>query len=204
MKRIILHWTAGGNRANATDKKHYHVMFEGDGQIVEGKHLIEDNESTSDGHYAAHTLNANTGSIGLALCGMRKAKEKPFDPGPSPYTRAALDAMIQYAATCCIMYNIPVTPQTVLSHAEVEDNLGIKQRNKWDITWLPGATKLSSARAVGDYIRQEIQADIDMRRRRDLNNPEFVKPGVFTPDQAKKGGIIALIVAAIAALIAFR
>ena len=31
LKRIIIHWTAGNYKANATDKKSYHYIVEGDG-----------------------------------------------------------------------------------------------------------------------------------------------------------------------------
>ena len=51
-------------------------------------------------------------------------------------------------------YQIPVTLSTVLSHAEVQTTLGIKQNGKIDISFgIPGKPELKSARACGDYIR---------------------------------------------------
>ena len=71
MKRVIAHWTAGAGRASAKDKAHYHRLVEYDGTVVAGAEAVEDNIVTSDGDYAAHTLRLNTGSIGVAMCGMR-------------------------------------------------------------------------------------------------------------------------------------
>src|SRR5687767_5203754 len=84
MKRIICHWTAGGNKANAIDREHYHFLIEGDGTLVRGVHSIADNVSTKDKDYAAHTLGCNTGSIGVSMCGMRLSQQSPFVEGPSP------------------------------------------------------------------------------------------------------------------------
>jgi hypothetical protein len=51
-------------------------------------------------------------------------------------------------------YKIPVTRQTVLSHAEVQATLGIEQQGKVDISFgVPGRPDLTTARAVGDYVR---------------------------------------------------
>ena len=70
MKRIIIHWTAGSHKASSVDKEHYHMIVNGDGTVVNGDHKIEDNLSTADGVYAAHTKGANTGAIGVAMAGM--------------------------------------------------------------------------------------------------------------------------------------
>jgi len=179
MKRIVWHWTAGGNKANATDKKHYHIIIEGDGRIVRGDYAISDNESISGG-YAAHTRNCNTGAIGVALAGMRQAKERPFSAGPSPLTGTQIEVLVDQTASLCRQYNIPVTRQTVLSHAEVEPTLGIKQRNKWDITWLPGMTKVGDPVAVGDALRQKVEKAL--RSRRPTQAPPQVAPEPRHPD----------------------
>ncbi len=156
MKRVIAHWTGGGGRASALDRKHYHRLVERDGTVVEGDEAIEDNIVTSDDDYAAHTLRLNTGSIGVALCGMNAAVEHPFDAGPSPITEAQFDAFCRVIADLCLDYAIPVTPQTVLSHAEVEPTLGVKQRGKWDIARLPWRSDVRGARAVGDVMRARV------------------------------------------------
>ena len=156
MKRVILHWSAGGHKANATDKKHYHVIIEGDGKVVRGDHTISDNESTAT-PYAAHTRGLNTGSIGIAVAAMRGAKERPFSAGPSPITSVQVNALVDQTASLCRQHGIPVTRQTVLTHAEVERTLGVKQRNKWDIMWLPGMTSTGDAIEIGDKLRDRIQ-----------------------------------------------
>ncbi len=161
-KRIIIHWTAGGGRANATDKAAYHRLVEHDGRIIRGTETIADNVVTSDGDYAAHTRNLNTQSIGVSMCGMRGAKEYPFDPGPSPLTEVQFLAMCRLVGELCRQYSIPLTNKTVLTHAEVEPTLGVKQRNKWDIIRLPFKPGLVGAIPVGDYIRETIAQVSDL------------------------------------------
>lgn len=158
MDRIIWHWTAGTNKANSIDKKHYHVLIEGDGKLIRGDHSIDDNEAPIRGAYAAHTLNCNTGSIGVSLCGMRQAKESPFQPGPSPITREQWEMLSRLLAELCKRYAIPVLNSTVLSHAEVQGTLGIKQRNKWDITRLPWDRSVVGATQVGNQMRAMVKA----------------------------------------------
>ncbi len=157
MKRIIFHWTAGSGRASALDREHYHRLVEFDGTVINGKEAIEDNIVTSDDDYAAHTLRMNTGSIGVAVCGMMDAKESPFEAGPAPITEEAFDALAQLGADLCMTYGIPVSDTTTLTHAEVEPNLGVKQRGKWDITRLPFKPELRGAKPCGDYLRKLIR-----------------------------------------------
>jgi hypothetical protein len=157
MERIICHWTAGGHKATALDREHYHYIFEGDGAEVRGDRPVEANREPMRGNYAAHTLNCNSGSIGLAVACMRGAVEGKTH-GPSPMTRAQWDAMVARAAALCRQYSIPVTPRTVLTHAEVQGNLGIRQRGKWDIAVLPFEPSVRGARAVGERLRAEVRA----------------------------------------------
>lgn len=157
MKRIIMHWTAGSHKANDLDKKHYHVIFEGDGNIVYGSHAFLANKSPLEpGKYAAHTLNCNSDSIGLAVaCMLHAVENQTF--GKYPMTEKQFEAMCKYAADLCKLFGIPVTEKTVLSHAEVQSNLGIKQRGKWDFTVLPFKPELKGAKACGDYMRTRVQ-----------------------------------------------
>lgn len=157
MDRIISHWTGGTGRANSLDLKHYHKLTEFDGRQRDGNEEIADNVVTSDGDYAAHTLNLNTRSIGVAMCGMAGATERPFNAGEYPLTEVQFEAHCELIAELCNQYNIPVTPTTVLSHAEVEPNLGVKQRNKWDYIKLPFRQDLHGARACGDYMRERVK-----------------------------------------------
>jgi hypothetical protein len=55
-------------------------------------------------------------------------------------------------------YKIPVTPRTVLSHAEVQPTLGIKQNGKWDFTELSFRPSLKGHKACGDYMRSRVSA----------------------------------------------
>lgn len=157
MQRIIVHWTAGTNRASALDQSHYHLLIEGDGLVVRGTHSIADNENTRDGKYAAHTLNCNAGSIGVSLCGMAGATESPFKAGKSPINEVQWQKLILVLADLCRRYAINPSPTTVLSHAEVQKNLGIAQRGKWDIARLPWDSSAKTAAAVGDRFRAEVK-----------------------------------------------
>jgi len=188
MKRIVIHWSGGGHNANNTDKRHYHFIVEGDGTIVKGNHPPEANATISnpqDGNtYAAHTRGLNTGSIGVAFAAMRGAQERPFNAGPSPITPAQLDALVKFVAKLCGEYGIPVQRDTVLTHAEVQPTLKVAQRNKWDVTWLPGMRGVGDAVAVGDGLRDRITDA--------LSSNQF--------DNKSGGNLIAKLLAALAAL----
>ena len=164
IQRVILHWTAGAGSPSSEDLRHYHVLWGSDGQAYRGVPTIDKNDASGiRTGYAAHTLNCNTGSIGGSLCGMRGAVESPFSPGPSPLTRVQWDRMIPGVAQMCLRYGVPVTDRTVLTHAEVQANLGIQQRGKWDIARLPFDLSVVGARAVGDLLRRQVAAEIQRR-----------------------------------------
>lgn len=177
MKRIIIHWTAGTHNPSSTDRKHYHYIIGGDGLVVQGNMPVSANEDTST-PYAAHTRGLNTGSIGMAFAAMHGARERPFRAGKHPITDAQVDVMVRLVSDLCEKYDIPVTPQTVLTHAEVEPTLGVKQRGKWDVTWLPGMNQAGNALDVGDLLRQKV---------REYSRPQIV------PTPPKIGWLAALI-----------
>jgi N-acetyl-anhydromuramyl-L-alanine amidase AmpD len=160
MNRIVWHWTGGAHKANASDKRHYHFIIEGDGTVVSGNHPPEANatiRNPQNGNtYAAHTRGLNTGSIGIAIAAMRGATERPFSAGPSPITPAQVDALVALTARLCGQYAIPVQRDTVLSHAEVQPTLKVGQRGKWDITWLPNMARVGDPVAVGDGLRDRV------------------------------------------------
>ena len=160
MRRIIWHWTAGGHTANNTDKRHYHYIIEGDGTVVKGNHPPEANlvlrTPNDSSTYAAHTRGLNTESIGIAVAAMRGATERPFSTGPSPITEAQVAALVALTARLCKQYNIHVDIDTVLSHAEVQPTLKVAQRNKWDITWLPGMSRPADPVHVGTILRNQV------------------------------------------------
>jgi hypothetical protein len=161
MKRIHVHWTAGGHMANATDKSHYHVLVQGDGTLIRGDRSIAANAPGSGMTPASHTLNANTGAIGVSMCCMVGAIDRPFSSGSSPMTLVQWNAMIQVVAALSKRYNIAVTRPTILTHAEVWPTLQIEQRNKWDITNLSFDSSVVGHYPVGDKMRREIAVALD-------------------------------------------
>ncbi|ATB06514.1 N-acetylmuramoyl-L-alanine amidase [Sinorhizobium meliloti] len=160
MERIICHWTAGAHKASEFDRGHYHILIEDDGKLIRGIPSIKLNEAPAQKGYAAHTLGANSGSIGVSLCCMGGANEAPFDPGKYPMNREQWDALTSVVADLCRRYSIPVTDKTVLSHAEVQNNLGIQQRGKWDFTRLAFDPSVKGAKACGDKLRAEAKAKL--------------------------------------------
>ncbi|SOC38955.1 N-acetylmuramoyl-L-alanine amidase [Rhizobium subbaraonis] len=161
MQRVIVHWTAGTYTASENDRAHYHVLIDGSGKPVRGIPSIKLNEVAKAGNgYASHTLGCNSGSIGVSMCCMGGAMESPFSAGKYPMTREQWDAMTSAVADLCRRYAIPVTDKTVLSHAEVQNNLGIAQRGKWDFTRLAFDPATVGAKACGDKMRAEVGAKL--------------------------------------------
>lgn len=168
MKRIILHWTEGWREPNPVDLEHYHFLIaqnkRNEVRVVRGDHTVADNVSTGDDDYAAHTRGLNTGSIGVALCGMVGCGERPRSPGKDPYTQEQYRVMVQAVAQLCDRYKIPVTRETVLAHGEVQEVLGVRQLGKWDPMYFPWAP-LVDGKTVMDRMRSEIQLELEVRRR---------------------------------------
>ena len=163
LERVILHWTAGSHTASDFDRKHYHVLIEGSGRVVRGTPSIAANgigAPASAGARASHTRNGNTGSIGVSMCAMRGAVERPFNPGPSPLTRVQWETAARVVAILCRRYGIAVTPRTVLSHAEVQTNLGIAQVGKWDVARLPFDPSMIGAAACGAAFRSLVSGNL--------------------------------------------
>jgi hypothetical protein len=157
MVRVIAHWTAGSHTVSAVDKEHYHFIWSGDGDPVRGDKPVDANESTSDNDgYAAHTKNCNSGSIGVSVACMLNAVESPFNAGSYPMTKVQWDHMCMGIAQLCSFYGIPVGDETVLSHGEVEDTLGIDQSGKWDYTRLAWAPEIQGAHACGERLRSDV------------------------------------------------
>lgn len=158
MQRIILHWTGGAYTANATDREHYHILIEGDGKLVQGDFPISANVKPVRGAYAAHTFNCNTKSIGVSLCAMGGAVEAPFDAGPYPVTAKQYEVLIGVLVALCARYRITPDRTGVLSHAEVQSTLRIRQNQKWDIARLPFEDAPVGAHEIGDAIRAQVSA----------------------------------------------
>lgn len=150
--RVHWHWTAGGHAANATDRRAYHCLIEGTGFVI---WLADPTE------YRPHTLNANSGAVSISLCAMAGAVERPFNAGKYPVLPPQLHALARETAKLCLRYDIPVSRWSTLSHAEVQPSLGISQRQKWDITYLPGMGGTADPITVGDRIRDMVRAQIE-------------------------------------------
>lgn len=153
MKRIIIHWTAGKYSPNPCDYEHYHYLINGDGLVLHGNYTPEDNLNCKDNKYAAHTEMGNTGSIGVAFCGMYGFKDNE-NIGDYPLLSEQCESGFKFIASLCHKYNIKITPQTVLTHYEFDKNRG-REGRKIDIICLP-YTYLSK-REIGKYIRKRIQ-----------------------------------------------
>lgn len=156
MKRIVLHWTAGGNYPNIADLEHYHFVIDKNGKVYNGKFKPEANLNCSDGKYAMHTGGGNTGSIGIAVCGMANYKGKLTDT-KYPLTAVQVEKMFALSAELCKKYGIPISPDTVLTHYE----FGLaypktSSAGKIDITCLPPYLSVKPTQ-VGDFIRKKVK-----------------------------------------------
>lgn len=162
MTRIHLHWTAGHGKANATDRAAYHILIEADGALVRGDRSIAANARPLSRDYARHTAGANTGAIGVSLCCMAGVNlEKDYLKSPAPMTEVQWRTGFAVLADLADHYEILVTPVTVLTHAEVQPNLGIPQDGKWDVTRLSFDPTLKGAQAIGRELRAQVAALIE-------------------------------------------
>lgn len=162
VNRIVMHHSAGWHAPSALDRQHYHRIVGGDGTVVSGSFPISANaigRKLSPGAYAAHTLNLNGGAIGLAMSCMAGAEwhiPRACAAFPRP---VQVEAFIAEAARLASLYSIPITRQSVLSHAEVQITLGVTQRGKWDFDYDPfGIIDTRDPIAIGDMLRDKIRA----------------------------------------------
>ena len=158
MKRIVMHWTAGADGVIDLEADAYHFIVSRDGSVTQGKDKVEDNiPPLVSGQYAAHTWKLNSYSIGVALDAMAGATEAPFSWGRYPITEDQVEALCRLVASLSVKYGVPITPETVLTHAEVQPTLGITQKWKWDITVLPGMNKPGDPVDIGNILRKKIK-----------------------------------------------
>lgn len=162
MQRIIIHWTAGTNNANSTDKEHYHFLIEGDGSRVKGTFPVTANEvcrtdSKGKALYSAHTGGGNTGSIGVSMCGMYVPSGIPVKQTKYPLTKVQVEAMFKLVAELSKKYKIPITPDTVMTHYEFgKKHPKTSSAGKIDIVYLPPYPTVKKDE-VGDFIRNKIR-----------------------------------------------
>jgi hypothetical protein len=91
------------------------------------------------------------------------------------------DKLVEVLAQLATHYGIPITQNTILTHAEVQTNLGVKQNPKWDITVCPlyGHIQKGTAKEVGDLLRKEI---VDARF--------TAAPAIAEPTESAAGWIV--------------
>lgn len=161
MKRVIIHWTAGANQPNNTDYQHYHYLINSDGVLVGGKWNVSDNEvcradAKGNALYAAHCGGGNTGSIGIAVCGMANFNGKP-ESTKYPLTAVQCEKLFKTVASLCKSYNIPITPQTVMTHYEFgKTHPNTSSHGKIDIIYLHPYNYLR-ADEIGNFIRNKVR-----------------------------------------------
>lgn len=156
MKRIIIHWTAGSGSPNSIDKKSYHYLIDSKGGVHNGIFKPEDNENCTDGKYAAHTGGGNTGSIGVALCGMFGFTSIK-NTGKYPLNKVQCEAAFKHIAKLVKKYNISINSNTVMTHYEFGlKNQSTSSRGKIDIIFLPPYPDVKTSE-IGDFIRNKVK-----------------------------------------------
>lgn len=156
MKRIIIHWTAGNHFPSEYDKQFYHFLIDKYGKVYDGKFKPENNLQCVSGKYAAHTGGGNTGSIGVALCGMFGFKCKTAQ-GSYPITAKQFEAAMEFCAKLAIKYNIEISANNVMTHYEFGlKNPGTSSAGKIDIIFLPPYDWVDK-NDIGQFIRTKIK-----------------------------------------------
>ena len=152
LKYICIHWTAGGLKANAIDRRCYHFIVQDDGSIVAGVHKPEANAKrlSNRDRYAQHCGGGNSFAIGIALAGGGKGHRH------GEITRVSFEALCRKVAEECVKRGIPITPKTVYTHYEFgKRHPRTDSAGKPDISNLPFEPNLK-ADEIGDYIRSKI------------------------------------------------
>jgi hypothetical protein len=152
LKRICLHWTAGGLTHNATDKEHYHFICAGDGSIHLGKYKPEANGKslTNRDQYAAHCGGGNSFTIGIAVCGGPKGYKY------GTFTQESFERACEEMARCCLHYGIAISEDSIYTHYEFgKKHPGTDSSGKIDINQLPWDPKVK-ADEVGDVLRKKV------------------------------------------------
>lgn len=156
MKRIIIHWTAGGYYPTVYEKNFYHFLVDKDGKTHAGVFKPESNKKCVKGNYAMHTGGGNTGSIGVSLCAMAGFKNRQ-SAGDYPITAKQFEAAMELCAKLCKEYDIEVTPETIMTHYEFGINHPqTTSAGKIDIIYLPPYPWVAQ-KDIGGFIRTKIK-----------------------------------------------
>lgn len=124
IKRVIMHWTGGSYRM-VHDVYHYCIVYD---KLKDRAHVVKLLKLNQLGK---HAFKANTGAVGMSLCGMRNAV--PSNLGEAPITKAQLEVAAQFAAEFCAWHKLPVT--AVTDHYQVDIEVGRGQKQDIKIYW---------------------------------------------------------------------
>lgn len=156
MKKIIIHWTAGGPVPTSYEKECYHFLVDSIGKIHLGKFKPEANLVCRRGMYAAHTGGGNTGSIGVSMCAMAGFIDKN-NLGHFPITKVQFESTMKLCAQLSKEYDIKISPETIFTHYEFgQKNPNTTSFGKIDIIFLPPYPWISKD-DVGSFIRSKIR-----------------------------------------------
>jgi len=156
LKRIIIHWTAGGPVPTSYEKERYHYLIDSLGEVHLGKFKPEANLICRPGMYAMHTGGGNTGSIGISMCAMAGFKDKNHI-GNFPITKIQFESTMKLCAKLSKQYNIKITPDTVMTHYEFgQKHPSTTSYGKIDIVFLPPYSWISKD-DIGSFIRSKIR-----------------------------------------------
>jgi len=161
INRIHWHWAGSGYNIGWDTVKHYNGFFDHEGNEYDGGAPPQQQAFYIPGKVGvSHTRNANTGAVGLSISGMTDSEVNwgtgKVNQGTYPITWAAVDAMLEKTAELCRRFEIIPSPWTTLTHAEVQSNLNIKQRGKWDIRVMPESDELLSPWVAGSQLRKRM------------------------------------------------
>lgn len=156
MKRIIVHWTAGGAVPTSYEKERYHFLVDCIGKIHLGKFKPEANLVCRKGLYAMHTGGGNTGSIGVSMCGMAGFRSKT-NQGDFPISKIQFEATMKLCAELAKKYNIDIKPDTVMTHYEFgQKHPKTTSHGKIDVIFIPPYPWISKD-DCGSFIRSKIR-----------------------------------------------
>lgn len=157
LKRIIIHWTGGNYQTNTKILDSYHYAILENGSIVPCNHRPEDNINCNDSNYAPHCGGGNTGSIGVAMCGMYVPNGINIKNTNYPLTKKQCEATFKFVAELAKKYNIQITKDTILTHYEFGlKNPKTSSAGKIDIIYLPAYSHLKQSE-IGDFIRNKVR-----------------------------------------------
>ncbi len=161
--RVHWHWTASTYAVNWDVVKHYNGVFDKYGNKHDGGAPAQQQAAYIPSRVGvSHTYRANTHAVGLSVAAMAGAKvtswsQGTVEQGKYPMTWEGIDAMLEETADLCREYDIRPSPWTTITHAEVQTNIGIKQRGKWDIRVLPdNPRKLLGETEAGNILRKRM------------------------------------------------